>query len=875
MTDCRIVAQTEKRTAHKAEYGVISMIMYYGVMTASKALGMDSSNRMYYLMFGISCLLLLYKYCVTEYTLKEIAADITLAAAGIICFAVSRDMTVMLLAMTVIGLKGCSFKEMVNTAFYIRLSITSIMIICSLLGIFDQGETAQVTTSFQDITVYSFGYSTPNNAYINMFLLIVLFLYVNYEKINLRHFAGTSLAAVLMYTFTNSRTGMLLFFAVWILIFCDKFLTARKARYVFFSLMSFSTLICAVFSYFATALFNPDGGYWSVYINRIFSGRLNITHKYHEALSMSLLPRSKAVMDAHRGFGFIDNSYMSVYFHDGLLIAVFLIVLICVANRRLFKAKRYKELVFIAVFSVYAMMEEFPLNPVVNPFIMLIAAAVYGSSFVTGISQPDAVAAGKSVCSFGAGSAGAPGKAVSGFKKTVLLVHNRYKIAGGEDTVASNEKKMLENHGHRVIVYERSNMELEDFSKFKKLLLPFTSIFSIRSYRQVKRLIEENDVDIVHVHNTLSLVSPSVYYAAFKCKVPVVQTMHNFRLICPGGSFYRDEAAQAGAAAEGAGNAESAESAGSFGRICEECAMGGLGCAVKHSCYRQSRAQTIVSAAILKIHRILGTYRKINFICLTRFNKYKLLQLNDSGKIINPARVFIKPNFTYDLHDRLSGAGNVVNNTVGDAVDAAVDNAVDSPAADRPESESGAEKSRKESDYYVFAGRLEKLKGIELLTDAFIRMPNRRIYIMGDGILESEIKEKCRKQNAGNITFMGRTEGGVYAEVLAKAKALIVTSQCYETFGMGAAEAYSLGVPVIAGDIGNIGDIVIEGKTGLHFRYNSVDALIDTIDKFERLSAEDVGKMRENALRYYRENLTEEQNYKILTDIYDRVSSFE
>lgn len=837
MTDGRIFAETEKRTAHKAEYGVISMIMYYGVMTASKALGMDSSNNMYYLMFGISCLLLLYKYCVTEYTLKEIAADTALAFAGIICFAISRDMTVMLLAMTVIGLKGCSFKEMINTAFYIRLSLTSIMIICSLLGIFDQGETAQVTTSFQDITVYSFGYSTPNNAYINMFLLIVLFLYINYEKINLRYFVETSLAAVLMYTFTNSRTGMLLFFAVWILIFCDKFLTARKARYVFFSLISFSTLICAVFSYFATAMFNPDGGYWSIYINRIFSGRLNITHKYHEALSMSLLPRSKAVMDAHRGFGFIDNSYMSVYFHDGLLIAVFLIVLICVANRRLFKAKRYKELVFIAVFSVYAMMEEFPLNPIVNPFIMLVAAAVYGSVFVTGSSQPAAVMAGNSGCVFAAGSAGVSGKAVCGFKKTVLLVHNRYKIAGGEDTVAANEKKMLEEHGHRVIVYERSNMELEDFSKLRKLMLPFTSIFSIRSYRQVKRLIEENDVDIVHVHNTLSLVSPSVYYAAFKCGVPVVQTMHNFRLICPGGSFYRDEPANA----EGKESAGSAKSAAGFGRICEECAAKGLGCAVKHSCYRQSRAQTIVSAAILKIHRVLGTYRKINFICLTKFNKYKLLQLNDLGKIINPARVFIKPNFTYDLHDRLSGA----------------------------------EKSCKENGYYVFVGRLEKLKGIELLTDAFIRMPNRQVYIMGDGVLEQEIKEKCRKQNAGNIRFMGRTKGSEYAGTLAKAKALIVTSQCYETFGMSAAEAYSLGVPVIAGDIGNIGDIVIEGRTGLHFRYNSVDALIDTIDKFEQLGKEDIEKMRENALRYYRENLTEEQNYKILTDIYDRVSSFE
>lgn len=831
MTYGRTFAKTEKNSA--AQYGVIAVTMYYAVMTASKALGMDSSNNMYYLMFGISCMFLLYKYFVTGYTLKETALDVIFAAVGLICFAVSRDMTVMLLAMTVIGLKGCNFRDIINAAFYVRLALTSCMIIFSLLGIFDQGEALQVTTSFQDITVYSFGYSTPNNAYINMFLLVVLFLYVNYEKINLKYFAGTSIIAMLMYTFTNSRTGTLLFFAVWTLIFIDKFLLARKARYVFFWLMSFSTLICAVFSYFATAMFNPNGGYWSIYINRIFSGRLNITHQYHEALSVSLLPRAKAVMDAHRGFGFIDNSYMSVYFHDGLLTALFLITIICIANRMLFKEHRYKELVFTAVFSVYAMMEEFPLNPIVNPFIMLIALVIYNKNFTIDHAVNTAGAAGMTADA-DTGTFGVRPPFLPDVRKTVLLVHNRYRTAGGEDTVAANEKRLLEEHGHKVVVYERSNMELDNFSTLKKLLLPFTSIFSIRSYRDVKRLIEENDVDIVHVHNTLSLVSPSVYYAAFKCKVPVVQTMHNFRLLCPGGSFFREKSGQP------KGKETSEETPG---QICEECTQKGLKCAVKHSCYRQSRAQTIVSAAILKIHRMLKTYRKINFICLTEFNKYKLLQLNDSGRIINPERIFIKPNFTYDMRAVLKA----------------------------DESRQSGQKSEEiKGGYYIFAGRLEKLKGIELLTEAFAGMPQRQLYVLGDGVLEESIKQKCQKEKIQNIHFMGRVTGERYAKLLGGAKALVVPSQCYETFGMGAAEAYSLGVPVIAGDIGNIGDIVVEGKTGFHFRYNSAESLADTIDKFEK---SDTAKLCENARQYYETHLTAEQNYKILIEIYNKALS--
>lgn len=784
------------------QYGVISMTMYYGVMTASKALGMDSSNSLYYVMFVIACIMLLFKYCVTQYTVRQIALDVLLGCIGIVCFVISHDMTLLLLAMTVAGLKDCDFRELACTAFYVRLAITSFMVVASFLGIFDQGETAQTTTSFQDITVYNFGYSTANNAYINIFVLMALFLYIRYDRINWKYFIGTSVIAMLMYTFTNSRTGTLLFFAVWFFIFCEKFLLARKGRYVFFWLMAASTLICAVFSYAATSMFNPDGGYWSEYINRIFSGRLNITHKYHEALSVSLIPRTSAVMDAHRGFGFIDNSYMSVYFHDGLIVALIVLVLICISNYSLFKKHCYKELVFIASFSVYAMMEEFPLNPVVNPFIMLTAVVIYKASF--SIERPGN----------GTEKTKVPQTKVP---QTVLIIHNEYRIAGGEDTVAANEEKLLAEHGHRVIVYKRSNKELDNYTGIKKLLLPFTSVFSLRSYREVKKLIEDNYVDVVHVHNTLTLVSPSVYYAAFRCNVPVVQTMHNFRLLCPGGSFFMEDE----------GN----------GHICEQCVSKGLSCAVRNSCYRHSKAQTIVSAAVLKIHRMLGTYKKINFICLTEFNRYKLLMLNNGRKkIINPARVYVKPNFTYDLAETMGKLSDTHGSISG--------------------------------RYYVYVGRLEKLKGTELLVDAFAKLPDRKLVIMGNGPLEETLKKRIADNGYKNIVMAGRVTGEDYVKFLGGAQAVISSSQCYETFGMSIAESYSLSVPAIAGDIGNIGDIVKEGVTGIHFQYDSPDALIGAVKRFETMNRDGLAA---NARRYYEDNLTPQSNYGRLKAIYDDI----
>lgn len=220
-------------------------------------------------------------------------------------------------------------------------------------------------------------------------------------------------------------------------------------------------------------------------------------------------------------------------------------------------------------------------------------------------------------------------------KQNILIVHNYYQIPGGEDTVVINEKRMLEEHGHKVILYSRNNSELKEMSKFRKLFLPITTIFNPRTYKDIKRVIRKYNIDIVHVHNTLHLISPSVYYAALKCKVPVVQTVHNFRLLCPNATFYRDE------------------------HVCEDCVKYGLWCAIKHNCYRDSKLQTLVCVISTKFHRIIGIYRKINYICLTEFNKEKLLQLNYSKKkqIIDPAKVYIKPNFTFEISPNISLRG--------------------------------------------------------------------------------------------------------------------------------------------------------------------------------------------------------------------------
>ncbi len=392
-------------------------------------------------------------------------------------------------------------------------------------------------------------------------------------------------------------------------------------------------------------------------------------------------------------------------------------------------------------------------------------------------------------------------------KLRILQVHNAYQIPGGEDVVVANEKKLLEMNGNEVFSYSRNNDELKTMNAFQKFLIPFTAVYSFKTYREVKKLIRENKIDIVHVHNTLMVVSPSVFYAAFHCHVPVVQTLHNFRMLCPAGSYFRGD------------------------RICEECSEKGLQCSLKYGCYRGSKAQTFVSAAILKIHRMLGTYRKVNFICLTEFNREKLSRLNEGGKqIVDMKKVYIKPNFTFQ--EGISG------------------------------------EVQKAGDYFLVVGRVEALKGIDVVVKAFEKIPDQKLIVAGDGPMMAEMKAYIKEHNMSNVKFAGYLDKAKVQEKYRGAKAVIMASQCYEAFAMTIAEAYSNAVPVIAGNVGNLANMVEEGVTGIKFIYDSPDDLAAKILKYNTM---DIAKMKQNAKTFYEKRLKPEDNYRILEEIYHKI----
>ncbi|HEY6881881.1 MAG TPA: glycosyltransferase family 4 protein [Polyangiales bacterium] len=203
----------------------------------------------------------------------------------------------------------------------------------------------------------------------------------------------------------------------------------------------------------------------------------------------------------------------------------------------------------------------------------------------------------------------------------ILLVHNRYQQPGGEDAVVEAEAALLSSRGHRVIRYERHNDELAQASLANRLWFALGTTWSRETYRDLQKLIRDERPDVAHFHNTFPLISPAAYHACNALNVPVVQTVHNYRLLCPAATLMREQ------------------------RPCEACVGRLPWPGVVHGCYRDSRAQTLVAATALSAHRALGTYDRHvqHYLALTNFVRSVLVR----GGL--PAhRIGVKPNFIAD-----------------------------------------------------------------------------------------------------------------------------------------------------------------------------------------------------------------------------------
>ncbi|GAP62436.1 hypothetical protein ARMA_0859 [Ardenticatena maritima] len=317
----------------------------------------------------------------------------------------------------------------------------------------------------------------------------------------------------------------------------------------------------------------------------------------------------------------------------------------------------------------------------------------------------------------------------------------------------------------------------------------------------MRRLIRERKPDVAHFHNTFLMISPAAYYACQEEGVPVVQTLHNYRLICPGALLMRE------------------------GRVCEEC-VGRTAPwpSVMHGCWRGSRLQTSVVAAMLMVHRAMKTWsEQVDiYIALTDFARRKFIE----GGL--PAeKIVVKPNFV----DPDPGVG------------------------------------RHEGNYALFVGRLSPEKGMHTLLRAWRMLKDVPLKIVGDGPLRAEVEAFIGREGLTEVEVLGRKAREDVFCLMQKARVLVFPSECYENFPVSVAEAFACGLPVIASRLGAIAEIVEDGRTGLLFNPNDPEDLAVTVE-WAWTHSEKLAEMGREARRAYEEKYTAERNYALLMDIY-------
>jgi glycosyltransferase involved in cell wall biosynthesis len=214
-------------------------------------------------------------------------------------------------------------------------------------------------------------------------------------------------------------------------------------------------------------------------------------------------------------------------------------------------------------------------------------------------------------------------------KPSVLVIHNHYQQSGGEDTVVRAEVDLLRRAGHRVVLYTRQNAEIAHYGSLRKSLLFFTTSWAGTAYSEICALIRKEKPDVAHCHNFLPLVSPAAHYACGTAGVPVLQTLHNYRLLCPSGTFFQN------------------------GQRCSTCG----GCPVRgilRGCYRHSHLQTGAVSLMLASHGAIGTWKRLvdAYIAPSRFCRDTFVRAGWS-----PAKIYCKPNFLPSDPGQRRGSG--------------------------------------------------------------------------------------------------------------------------------------------------------------------------------------------------------------------------
>jgi glycosyltransferase involved in cell wall biosynthesis len=339
----------------------------------------------------------------------------------------------------------------------------------------------------------------------------------------------------------------------------------------------------------------------------------------------------------------------------------------------------------------------------------------------------------------------------------ILVAHNFYRWPGGEDDIVRRLVGLLEARGHSVRLFAAENPPAETLSLRARLSLAAAAGYSRGTARRLERELDEFEPELAYVQNVFPILSPSVYFVLQRRRVPVLHSIQNFRFVCPNGLAFTQ------------------------GEVCLRCRGGNTASAVRFRCLHGRRDQSVLYAAVIGLHRGLGTFGR------------------RTGHLLPVNRLLADV-----LREQFPGATITV-----------LPNCVDTSLF-RPREAFG--------DSVVYLGRLSEEKGVATLLEALAAVNGLRLEVVGDGPLRAPLEEKGARLG-GRAVFHGFLAGEARFDVLRRAVALVMPSVSHDACPMAVLEAMAMGVPVVASRRGGLPDLVGHGETGLLFEAGRADEL--------------------------------------------------
>jgi len=408
----------------------------------------------------------------------------------------------------------------------------------------------------------------------------------------------------------------------------------------------------------------------------------------------------------------------------------------------------------------------------------------------------------------------------------ILQINKYYYLKGGVERYMFDVSSMLQNHGHQVIPfamkheknvptkYTKYFVEYIEFDRetkssiFRKIKMGFKVIYSFEARNKLLRLIEKENPDIAHIHKFNNSLTPSILYALKKKEIPIVQTLHDYRTVCPNYNLYDFNKLE----------------------ICEDCKGHKYFNALRRRCHEIGTSYSVSLNIAMEsyLYHFLKTYENTIdlFIAPSKFLMKKMIEFGvDRNQIIH---------IPYFVHYN-KYIPNYSN-----------------------------------SNYILYFGRLERHKGIKTLIAAMKHVNSLKLYIVGEGSYRNELEKYIEIDNIKNVRLVGYKKGKELNEFIKNSCFTIVPSEWYENYPLVVLESFALGKPVIGSNIGGIPELVYSKSTGMLFESGNVEDLAEKINYLLN-NKNLVVEMGKNARKRIEEKYTKNEHYMRLMEVYSKV----